>query len=270
MLQLEAFLGGTPSRWTAHPDDDRELYAKTLQAVERISAVGGQGRRSGCSLPACPLRPRQSRVPLPADRAGAAMFPTSRYRTSSRKPRPRPWKNWSNSLNALAGGTSPMDATTHSDLAQERRASRSGNGFIPRVLKKEFCSSAVPDQQDDGHLLAGDPVPWELLYPFDGPNQDAGFLVDQFPVALCRSALHPPNLLRIASADVVLSGPLAHVGPSRGTGNCAVTHRGEFGHAHGWASSPRSNGSSMPRTLGCSTSPATTHLTRPRRTPRGS
>ena len=52
----------------------------------------------------------------------------------------------------------------------------------------------------------GDPVPWELLYPFARGGQDAGFLVDQFPVARRRYGLQPPRLLEIRAADLVLSG----------------------------------------------------------------
>ena len=52
----------------------------------------------------------------------------------------------------------------------------------------------------------GDPVPWELLYPFAPGGQDAGFLIDQFPVARRRYGPRPPGRLELAAADLVLSG----------------------------------------------------------------
>ena len=52
----------------------------------------------------------------------------------------------------------------------------------------------------------GDPVPWELLYPFAPGGQDAGFLIDQFPVARRRYGPRPPGRLQLAAADLVLSG----------------------------------------------------------------
>ena len=52
----------------------------------------------------------------------------------------------------------------------------------------------------------GDPVPWELLYPFAPGGQDAGFLIDQFPVARRRYGPRPPRRLELGAADLVLSG----------------------------------------------------------------
>ena len=53
-------------------------------------------------------------------------------------------------------------------------------------------------------ISQGDPVPWELLYPF-APGQDAGFLIDQFPVARRRYGPRLPAGWNLGAADLVLS-----------------------------------------------------------------
>ena len=55
-------------------------------------------------------------------------------------------------------------------------------------------------------ISEGDLVPWELLYPFALGGQDAGFLIDQFPVARRRYGPRPPGRLDLTAADLVLSG----------------------------------------------------------------
>jgi hypothetical protein len=77
--------------------------------------------------------------------------------------------------------------------------------LIPEALQREFWQHR--DRTTQMIIVSqGDPVPWELLYPFAPGGQDAGFLMDQSPVAPRRFGLRPPGQLNLATADLVLSG----------------------------------------------------------------
>jgi pimeloyl-ACP methyl ester carboxylesterase len=107
-------------------------------------------------------------------------------------------------LNTIARGSSPWDAPTTEKWLKNQGIAL-WNGFIPEALQKEFW--ARRDRITRLTIIsAGDPVPWELLYPFKAPANDAGFLVDQFPVARRLFGDRPKTRLRIAAATLVLSG----------------------------------------------------------------
>ena len=119
-------------------------------------------------------------------------------------------------------------------------------------------------------ISSGDPVPWELLYPFAGADQDAGFLIDQFPVAR-RLGTMPPHQLKVR-----LGGPgpvgdrIARRRPRRDAGTHRLAGSPEHrGHDHRRPAGPAA-ASAARETSGCSTSPATTHSPRAPRTPPGS
>jgi CHAT domain-containing protein len=106
-------------------------------------------------------------------------------------------------LNALARGAASWDAATTLEWLKGQGIAL-WRGFIPDALQREFW--ARRDRITRMTIISsGDPVPWELLYPFSGADHDAGFLIDQFPVAR-RLGKTPPHRLRVASADLVLSG----------------------------------------------------------------
>lgn len=105
-------------------------------------------------------------------------------------------------LNALARGATSWDAATTLDWLKGQGIAL-WRGFIPDALQKEFW--ARRDRITRMTIISsGDPVPWELLYPFSDPDHDAGFLVDQFPVAR-RLGKMPPRRLKFAPANLVLS-----------------------------------------------------------------
>lgn len=106
-------------------------------------------------------------------------------------------------LNTLARGQAPWDAATTRDWLKGQGIAL-WNSFVPQALQREFWQRR--DRITQMTIVSqGDPVPWELLYPF-APGQDAGFLIDQFPVARRRYGPRPPGRLRLEAADLVLSG----------------------------------------------------------------
>jgi hypothetical protein len=109
-------------------------------------------------------------------------------------------------LNALARGAVSWDAKTTTQWLQGQGI-QLWNQFIPEALQREFW--ARRDQISQLSIVsAGDPVPWELLYPFapDRKDDEAGFLVDQFPVARWVFGNGPPSRLQLSRGDLVLSG----------------------------------------------------------------
>ena len=107
-------------------------------------------------------------------------------------------------LNALARGQAAWDAATTKDWLQGQGIAL-WNSFIPQALQREFWQRR--DRITQMTIISqGDPVPWELLYPFAAGGQDAGFLIDQFPVARRRYGPRPPDRLELKAADLVLSG----------------------------------------------------------------
>ena len=107
-------------------------------------------------------------------------------------------------LNTLARGQAGWDAATTRDWLQGQGIDL-WESFIPQTLQREFWQRR--DQITQMTIVSdGDPVPWELLYPFAPGGQDAGFLIDQFPVARRRYGPRPPGRLELGAADLVLSG----------------------------------------------------------------
>ena len=107
-------------------------------------------------------------------------------------------------LNALARGQEGWDAATTREWLKGQGIAL-WNSFIPQALQREFWQRR--DRITQVTIVSdGDPVPWELLYPFAPGGQDAGFLVDQFPVARRRYGPRPPGRLQLGAADLVLSG----------------------------------------------------------------
>lgn len=108
-----------------------------------------------------------------------------------------------NQLNALARGQEAWDAATTKDWLKGQGITL-WNSFIPQALQREFWRRQ--DRITQMTIISqGDPVPWELLYPFAPGSRDAGFLVDQFPVARRRYGPRPPSRLELGVADLVLS-----------------------------------------------------------------
>jgi hypothetical protein len=106
-------------------------------------------------------------------------------------------------LNTLARGQAGWDAATTKEWLKGQGI-KLWNSFIPQALQREFWQRR--DRITQMTIVSkGDPVPWELLYPF-APGQDAGFLIDQFPVARRRFGARPPGRLTLGAADLVLSG----------------------------------------------------------------
>jgi CHAT domain/Lecithin:cholesterol acyltransferase len=107
-------------------------------------------------------------------------------------------------LNSLARGQAPWDAATTKDWLQGQGI-KLWNSFIPQAVQQEFWQRR--DQITQMTIVSqGDPIPWELLYPFGRGGQDAGFLIDQFPVARRRYGPRPPGRFELTAADLVLSG----------------------------------------------------------------
>ena len=107
-------------------------------------------------------------------------------------------------LNALARGQAGWDAATTRDWLKGQGITL-WNSFIPQALQREFWQRR--DRITQMTIVSdGDPVPWELLYPFAPGGQDAGFLIDQFPVVRRRYGPRPPSRLELGAADLVLSG----------------------------------------------------------------
>ena len=107
-------------------------------------------------------------------------------------------------LNALARGQAGWDAATTREWLKGQGIAL-WNSFIPQALQREFWQRR--DWITQMTIISqGDPVPWELLYPLAAGGQDAGFLIDQFPVARRRYGPRPPGRLQLTAADLVLSG----------------------------------------------------------------
>ncbi len=106
-------------------------------------------------------------------------------------------------LNEVARGGVPYNA-------EQTRRWLKGKGielwdeFIPKSLQQQFWER----QNKIARMMiltSGDPVPWELLYPFESDgNRDAGFLAEQFPVARWMIGGPPPSELNLSSAAFVL------------------------------------------------------------------
>jgi len=107
-------------------------------------------------------------------------------------------------LNVLARGQGAWDAAITTDWLKGQGITL-WNSFIPQALQREFWQRR--DRITQMTIVSqGDPVPWELLYPFVPGGQDAGFLIDQFPVARRRYGPRPPGRLQLGTADLVLGG----------------------------------------------------------------
>jgi hypothetical protein len=107
-------------------------------------------------------------------------------------------------LNLVARGQAAWDVATTKDWLKGQGITL-WNSFIPQALQREFWRRR--DKITRMTIVSqGDPVPWELLYPFAPGGWDAGFLIDQFPVARRRYGPPPPGRLELGAADLVLSG----------------------------------------------------------------
>jgi CHAT domain-containing protein/FHA domain-containing protein len=107
-------------------------------------------------------------------------------------------------LNAVARGQAAWDAATTKGWLKGQGITL-WNSFIPQALQREFWRRR--DKITRMTIVSqGDPVPWELLYPFAPGGWDAGFLIDQFPVARRRYGPPPPGRLQLGAAELVLSG----------------------------------------------------------------
>ena len=93
--------------------------------------------------------------------------------------------------------------------ARETRAWLKGQGIqlwlelIPQALQAQF--HARRDHIRRMFIVSsGDPIPWELLYPFGHGIEDRGFLAEQFPVARWEYGGAPKSDLRAGRAGLVL------------------------------------------------------------------
>ena len=109
-------------------------------------------------------------------------------------------------FNVLARGQSPWDAATTLDLLRNHGIIL-WDELVPEALKELFWE--IRDRVSKLTIVsAGDPMPWELLYPRGEGDRDAGFLVDQFPVArwLFDVRQEPAATLQARPAALVLGG----------------------------------------------------------------
>lgn len=76
--------------------------------------------------------------------------------------------------------------------------------LIPQELEKRFW-------QERDHikwlriLSDGDPMPWEMMYPTNDAEEDAGFLVEQFPIVRWMYGELPPEQLHYSEPRFVIS-----------------------------------------------------------------
>lgn len=78
------------------------------------------------------------------------------------------------------------------------------NELIPKDLNSLFWQQREKITQMT-ILSSGDPMPWEILYPTsDNRNDDAGFLVEQFPVVRWHFGPPPVNRLQFTQPTFVL------------------------------------------------------------------
>jgi CHAT domain len=75
--------------------------------------------------------------------------------------------------------------------------------LLPEALREQFWERRGRIRQLT-ILAKNDTVPWELLYPQDRGKEDAGFLVEQFPVTRWVFGRRPARTLRLGSARFVL------------------------------------------------------------------
>jgi hypothetical protein len=109
-------------------------------------------------------------------------------------------------LNTLARGHAGLDAAT-TNAWLRNQGIELWKGLIPQALQQEFWQRR--DRITQMTIVSKDDlvhIPWELLYPFAKGGHDAGFLIDQFPVARRRYGPRPPGRLDLTAADLVLSG----------------------------------------------------------------
>ena len=104
-------------------------------------------------------------------------------------------------LDSLAAGRSGYSADQTRDYLVGAGA-RLWRELVPGQLREQFWDRQHRIRQLT--ILADkDVVPWELLYPMD-PGHDAGFLVEQFPVARGIFGWRPGRTLRLQPARFVL------------------------------------------------------------------
>jgi hypothetical protein len=83
-------------------------------------------------------------------------------------------------LRAMAGGTSPFTTPALIRNRLQNLGAQLWADAVPETIRRQFWEQAANIRS---FTIASDmdTVPWELLYPVDGDN-DNGFLVEQFPV----------------------------------------------------------------------------------------
>jgi pimeloyl-ACP methyl ester carboxylesterase len=201
-IEVMAFLGGTYLGALA-VQCTIEADIRTGASVDRSAPVGGRARDPGEVSLIIYYDPESSvyRYQL-VDWSGGFPEPSESHRLLQ-----TPYQAVEGlvaQLNALARGAIPWDAKTTTEWLQGQGI-QLWDQFIPEALQREFW-----DRRDRISRLsivsAGDPVPWELLYPFAPGGYDAGFLVDQFSVARWVFGDGPPSRLQLSRGGLVLSG----------------------------------------------------------------
>lgn len=199
-LEVTAFLGGT-FLGALSIQASVEADVPTGMSVDRAAAVGGRQRDPGeiALLIHYDAEDAVYRYQL-IDWSGAVPE-EARSNRLLRTPQVAV-ETLVKQLNAVARGAMPWDAKTTREWLKGQGIEL-WNSFIPDALQREFW--ARRDRISRMTIVcAGDPVPWELLYPFSPGDGDAGFLVDQFPVARWLYGSAPVGSLALSTADFVL------------------------------------------------------------------
>jgi CHAT domain-containing protein len=109
-------------------------------------------------------------------------------------------------LNEIARGRSPFRSKKQTISWLKGKGIQLWQQFIPEELQRQFWDlhgriRRILILSD----VKGDPVPWELLYPFrPGGDGDRGFLADRFLISRWITPAEPPvSGLRLASAEFV-------------------------------------------------------------------
>jgi CHAT domain-containing protein len=109
-------------------------------------------------------------------------------------------------INEIARGSSPFRSARQTQTWLRNKGIELWRQFIPEPLQRQFWELSGRIQRI--LILSdkrGDPVPWEILYPFrPGNGNDGGFLAERFLITRWITGVRPPaSSLRLDSAAFV-------------------------------------------------------------------